>query len=151
MWQLTWMLSFLPDWVWTLLLICGIVAFVAARFFPQFPLKISGIVAIIISVWFLGAASNEAKWEARVKELEAKVAEAQTASTSTTKEVEVKVVEKTKVVREKGKDIIKYIDNEIVKKEEIIKYVESCPVPKDIIDAHNAAAMMNKAVEGEKK
>ena len=57
---------------------------------------------------------------------------------------------KTKVVKEKGRDIIQYIDREIVKKEEIVKFVENCPIPKDIIDAHNAAATLNKATEVKK-
>jgi hypothetical protein len=38
-----------------------------------------------------------------------------------------------------------------VRIEEVIKYIEKCPVPKEIIDAHNAAALMNKAAEGGKK
>ena len=49
------------------------------------------------------------------------------------------------------KYITKYIDKEIIKKEEIIKYIEQCPVPKDIIDIHNQAVDMNKAADGAKK
>jgi hypothetical protein len=66
------------------------------------------------------------------------------------------------VIQGKSQDIIKYIDRwntkevivegpERIKREEIIKYVETCPVPAAIIDAHNAAATMNKAAEGAKK
>ena len=61
-----------------------------------------------------------------------------------------KIVRKDKIIKQKGDDIIKYIDREIVKKEEVIKYIENCPVPKDIIDAHNAAATLNKAAEAKK-
>ena len=52
------------------------------------------------------------------------------------------------MVKEKGKDIIQYIDREVVKNNDVIKYVENCPVPKEIVDAHNQAAKMN---QGEKK
>ena len=48
-------------------------------------------------------------------------------------------------------DIIKYIDREIVKKEEVVKFVENCPIPKDIVDQHNAAARLNKMIEEGKK
>ena len=151
MWQITWMFSFLPEWFWTLLLICGVVAFVAARFFPQFPLKIGGIAAIIISVWFLGAASNEAKWEARVKELEAKVAAAEIVSKQDNVVIQEKIVKQKEFIKGKTEYITRYIDKEIIKQEEVIKYVERCPIPQSIIDAHNAAALMNKAAEELKK
>jgi hypothetical protein len=74
-----------------------------------------------------------------------------------------KIVEKTKVIREKGKDIIKYVDRwntkEIIKEvegperirtEEVIKYIENCPVPKEFIDLHNQATELNKAAEAKK-
>ena len=141
MWQITWMFSFLPDWFWTLLLICGIVAFLAARFFPQFPLKIGGITAIIISVWFLGAASNEAKWEAKVKEVEAKVAAAEIKSQQATVKIVTKTVKQLELVRTRGDDIINYVDREVVKDREVIKFVENCPIPSIIVNTHNAAAL----------
>lgn len=153
MWQLTWMLSFLPDWFWTLLLIGSIAAVLLSRFFLAYklPMKIAGAIGLVLSVWMLGAASNEAKWEARVKELEAKLLVAEEESKKVNTVVVEKVVTQTKVVQGKAKTIIEYVDREIVKDKEIIKYVEMCPVPQPIIDAHNAAAVLNKAAEGVKK
>ena len=82
----------------------------------------------------------------------------------TNENIKTEVVEKTKVIKEKGDTIVKYIDRykdrevlkevpgpERVRVEEIIKYVETCPVPKEFIDAHNDAARLNKKPEGEKK
>ena len=153
MWQLTWILSFLPDWFWTLLLIGSVASVLLARFFLAYklPMKLAGAIGVVLSVWMLGAASNEAKWEARVKELEEKLLVAEQASKQINTEVVEKVVTKTKVVQSKAKTIIEYVDREIVKDKEIIKYVEMCPVPTAIIDAHNAAATLNKAAEGPKK
>jgi glucan phosphoethanolaminetransferase (alkaline phosphatase superfamily) len=159
MWQLTWMLSFLPDWFWTLLLFVGILGLLAAwvlKFIPfvstyKLPIKVGSILSIILSVWFLGAAANEEKWQARVKEMEDKVAAAEAQSAAVNKTVEIKVVEKTKVVQGKSQKIIEYIDREVVKDKEIVKYIENCPVPPAIIDVHNQAATMNKAAEGDKK
>jgi hypothetical protein len=98
----------------------------------------------------LGAASNEEKWQERVKELEGKLAIAENKSKEENVKIEEKVVTKTKVIKEKGEDIIKFIDREVLKNNEIIKYVENCPVPKDIIEIHNSAVRMNRT-EGEKK
>jgi hypothetical protein len=153
MWQLTWILSLLPDWFWTVLLVVSIATVLLSRFFLAYklPMKIVGSICLVLSVWMLGAASNEAKWEARVKELEEKLLVAEQASKQINTEVVEKVVTKTKVVQSKAKTIIEYVDREIVKDKEIIKYVEMCPVPTAIIDAHNAAATLNKAAEGPKK
>lgn len=153
MWQLTWMLGLLPDWFWTVLLIVSIATVLLSRFFSAYklPMKIVGSICLVLSVWMLGAASNEAKWEAKVKELEAKLLVAEEESKKINTVVVEKVVTQTKVVQNKAKTIIEYVDREIVKDKEIIKYVEMCPVPAAIIDAHNAAAVLNKAAEGVKK
>ena len=153
MWQITWMLSFLPNWFWILFLIAGIVGVILSRFLTPYklPLTLGGAFAVVLSVWMLGAASNEEKWQAKVKELEDKIAQGQVAAAATNRAVEVQVVEKTKLIQGKTQTRIEYIDREIVKKEEVIKFVENCPIPKVIIDEHNAAAITNKAAEGEKK
>lgn len=158
MWQFQWMLSLVPDWIWTTLLVCSVSGLAAAAvlkrvaFISQyrFPIQVVSFVCLIASVWFLGAASTNEVWEAKIKDAEAKVKLAEEQSTTKNVEVQEKIVEKTKVVREKGKDIIKYVDREVIKKEEIVKYIEQCPVPKEIIDIHNQAAEMNKAAEGKK-
>lgn len=158
MWQFQWMLSLVPDWIWTTLLVSSIVGLAAAAvlkrvtFISQyrFPIQLASIVGLVLSIWFLGVASADAVWEAKIKDLEEKVRLAEEQATTKNVEIQEKVVEKTKVVREKGKDIIKYVDREVIKKEEIVKYIEQCPVPKEIIDIHNQAAEMNKAAEGKK-
>jgi len=149
MWQITWMLSFLPDWFWTLLFFASVGAIGLSYILKPYklPLQIGGAIALIISIWFLGAASNEEKWQVRVKELEAKLAVAEEKSKEENVRIEEKVVTKTKMVKQKGEEIIKYID----RNNEIIKFVEQCPLPKEAIEIHNAAAQMNKAVTGDKK
>lgn len=164
MWQLTWILSFFPDWFWTVLLIGSISAVLLSRFFLTYklPIKIAGSIGLILSVWMLGAASNEAKWEAKVKELEAKLLVAEEESKKINTEIVEKVVTKTKVVQSKSQDIIKYIDRwntkevivegpERIKREEVVKFIEMCPIPAAVIEAHDAAATLNKATEGPKK
>lgn len=158
MWQITWILSLLPDWVWPALLIIGVLALLAAwvlGFVPfvknyRLPIQVGGIIATVVAVWFLGAASNEEKWQAKIKEMEEKVKLAEEQATNKNIEIQEKIVTKTKIVKEKGKDIVQYIDREIVKKEEIVKYIEQCPVPKEIIDLHNQATELNKAAEVKK-
>jgi hypothetical protein len=121
--------------------VLGFIPFIKAY---KLAIQIIGILLLVFGVYLEGGLADYKEWELRVKEMEAKVAQAEAKSANTNVEIQEKVVEKTKVIREKGREIIKYIDKEIVKKEEVIKYVENCPVPKDIIDLHNQAAELNK-------
>lgn len=156
--QIIWMLSLIPDWFWTLVLISGIVGTLATwvlKFIPfvsnyRLPIQVASIIALIVGVYFQGVIANEEKWKNEIAEMQKKVDEANAQSALTTRAIETKVEVQTKVIREKGKNIIQYVDREVVKKEEIIKYIEQCPVPKEIIDIHNAATEMNKAAEVKK-
>lgn len=156
--QIIWILSFIPDWVWTLVLIFGILGTLAAwilKFIPfvstyRLPIQVASIIALVAGVYFQGVIANEAKWQDKIAELQKKVNEAEVKSKETNVVVQEKIVTKTKIIKENGKDIISYIDREIVKKEEIIKYIEQCPVPKEIIDLHNRAAELNNTGEGKK-
>lgn len=158
MWQFQWMLSLVPDWFWTTLLVASIVGLASAAILKRvifvsqyrFPIQLASIIGLVFSIWFLGAASADAVWEAKVKDLEAKVKLAEEQSTTKNVEIQEKIVTKTKVIKEKGKTQIEYVDRVITQDKEVIKYIEQCPVPKAIIDAHNAAAEMNKAAEGKK-
>lgn len=148
MWQITWMLSLLPDWFWTLVLIAGVLAVLAAwvlKFIPfvstyRLPIQVGGILALLVGVYFQGVIANEEKWQAKVKELEEKVAKAEAQSKETNVKVEEKIVFKDRIVKEKAKTQIEYIDREIVKREEVVKFVEQCPIPQVILDEHNKAA-----------
>ena len=51
-----------------------------------------------------------------------------------------KVVTKTKVVKEKGQEVTKYVDREIVKYDVKFAPGGECEIPKEFIKAHNEAA-----------
>lgn len=154
-----WIISFLPEWVFHLTLTIGILGTITGFVLGFIPLvktykiaiQVVSLLILSLGLYLEGGLADYKEWEAKVKELEAKIAVAEEKSKAVNVEVQEKVITQTKVVREKGKDIIKYIDRDVIKKEEIIKYVEQCPVPKEIIDLHNQAAILNKAAEGDKK
>lgn len=154
-----WIINFFPSWFATLLWTAGVGLMIAGVFLKSIPLvknynlpvKLGGAALFVVGIFLAGVYANEQKWLDRVKELEAKVKVAEEKSAATNVEIQDRVVTKTKIVKEKGDEVIKYVDNVIVKKEEIIKYIERCPVPKDIVDAHNAAAVLNKSAESVKK
>lgn len=153
-----WILKWIPDFIFYAIFLLGISGVFASyflKFIPfvymyRIPIQLVSIVAIIFGTYMAGAIANEESWLAKVRELEAKVALAEEQAKTKNVEIQEKIVTKTQVVKEKGDDIIKYVDREVVKKEEIVKYIENCPVPKDIIDLHNAAATLNKIVQEKK-
>ena len=160
--QIAWMLNLIPDamlnWVYWLIIAAGITGVLAGWLGKWIPfygnyvkiLQPVGIVLLVLGVWLRGGYDTEMAWRAKVAEAEARVAAAEQKSQETNTVIEQKIVEKTKVIKGKTEYITQYLDREVVKKEEIIKYIEQCPVPKEIIDIHNQAAEMNKAAEGKK-
>lgn len=136
--------------------ILGIIVGFVLGFIPfvkpyKLAIQVISILLLVFGVYLEGGLADQKEWELKVAEMKAKLAEAETKSSEKNVEIQEKIVEKTKVVREKGRDIIRYVDKEVVKNQEVVKYIENCPVPKEIIDLHNQAATLNKAAEGEKK
>jgi len=82
----------------------------------------------------IGAISNNDAWLARVKDLEVKVAEAEAKSATLNSEIAEKTVTKTQVIKQRGQDIIKYVDREV------IKFDANCVIPKEFVFTHNQAA-----------
>lgn len=145
-----WIISFLPEWVFHLIFSIGLIGVIAGFFLGFIPfvrqyklsIQIVGLLTLVLGVYLEGGLADYKEWEAKVKEIEAKLAVAEEKAKNTNVQIQEKVVEKTKVIREKGKDIVKYIDREVVKDNEVIKYVEICPsIPASIIEQHNKAAV----------
>ena len=64
-----------------------------------------------------GGISYKEKLELDVAKLEVKLAEAEAKSEKTNVQIVTKVLKDTKIIREKGDDVIKYIETEVVKYE----------------------------------
>lgn len=161
--QIQWMLGLIPDavlnWAYWAIIIAGLTGVLAGwlgRWIPFYGnyvkvLQPVGIVLLVLGVWLRGGYDVEMAHRDRVAEMQKKVDEAQALSAAANRMTAEKVETTVKVVKGKTEYITRYLDREVVKKEEIIKYIEQCPVPKEIIDVHNQAAEMNKAAEGVKK
>jgi hypothetical protein len=108
------------------------------------PIRIFGFVLLCFGIFFEGGLYMNQQWTAKVKEMEEKIAIAEAKS----KEVNVKVVEKFIVkqntIREKGDEVIKYIDREIVKYDVKFAPGGQCEIPKEFVEAVNKAAKDGK-------
>lgn len=144
-----WIISILPEIAIHIIFGIGvlgtIIGFVLG-FIPfvktyKLAIQISSIVILVFGVYLEGGLADNKEWQLKVAEMEAKMAKLEAESGKKNVEIQEKVVEKIKVVRQKGQDIIKYIDREVVKNEEVVKYIEHCPnIPLSIIEEHNKAA-----------
>lgn len=144
-----WILSILPESAIHIIFgigVLGVIAGFVLGFIPfirayKLAIQVCSILLLVFGVYLEGGLADYKEWELKVKEMEVKVAQAEAKGAEKNVEIQEKIVEKTKVVREKGRDIIKYIDREVVKDNEVIKYVEQCPnVPATVIEQMNKAA-----------
>jgi hypothetical protein len=171
----TFLLEFIPDLVWVLLFFIGVTMMIAGQFLRgvpmvmqyRLPIMFVGFFVLMLSTWAMGAAANEAKWQARLKEVEEQVKQQEVKAEELNQQLEKEVAEKKALAEKKNKvivnEIVKWQTKEVLKEvkvegpervriQEVIKYIESCPVPKEMLDIHNNATI--PAVEkskGEKK
>jgi len=139
-----WILKWLPDWIFYAILFLGIIGYTATyllKFIPipaiymyKTPIQLVSIALIVFGVFMAGAIHNEEAWLARVREMEAKVAAAEVKAAEENVKIVEKIATKTQVIKEKGDTIVKYVDREVV------KYDNICVIPKEFVKAHNDAA-----------
>ena len=142
MFMLEWLFNLLPSWFWNGIIILGIALMVASwflKFFPgisiyKTPAAILGVLVTVLGVYHLGGSENEARWQEKMKVIQARIDEAEAAAKKQNVIIVTKYVNRTKTIKEKGDTINNYIDREVV------KYDANCPVPASVVKAHNAAA-----------
>ena len=143
-----WILSYLPDFVTHIIFSLGvtgtIVGFVLG-FIPgikpyQLSIQVISLLILSFGLYLEGGLAEQAIWQAKVKELEVKIAEGEVKSEKITTEVVTKILTKKQIIKEKGDEIVQYIDREI------IKYNNTCPIPEEVIKSHNAAAKNDTSI-----
>lgn len=166
---LFWLIELMPNIFWSILLVFGLVLLLIAQLTKLLPstvafkiplliqyrlaLSIIGIVLVLITTCVLGMLSNEAKWQQRMKAAEEQIKVQEQASAELNTKLEQEVQQNKQLQQQKNRVIIKEIDRwntkevlkevtgpERVRVEEVVKYIENCPVPKELLDLHNNAA-----------
>ena len=143
-----WILQWLPNWIFYGIFFAGLLGLLATyvmKFIPfvyvyRTPIQAISVLAIAIGTYMSGAISNEEAWQARVKEIEAKVAAAEIESQKENVKIVEKIVKKTEYITRKGQDIIQYVDREVVKYDTKFAPSGVCELPNEFIKAINNAA-----------
>ena len=139
-----WILSWLPNWIFYGMVLIGVIGFAATYLFKYIPvpfiymyrkpIQIGSMLAIIFGTFMSGAIYDNEAWEARVKEMEAKVAKAEQQSKEANTVIESKVEKAKEKIVQKQIVVKQYIDREVV------KYDNTCVIPKEFVEVHNKAA-----------
>lgn len=141
-----WILDWLPSWIFTLITLVSLGAFLLTEFFNAIPfvamylktIRIASIVGLVLGLYMMGGAANQEKWEARVKELEQKVALSEEKSKTANAQLETAIKDKKKAIH----------DKQIVVQEKIVMVKEKidaeCKVPQEAIELLNEAAEFTK-------
>lgn len=146
MWQLAVLWSLVPDWLITVLvnglIVAGLVGISAswiARWVPYFnmyrgPIQLVGIVCLVFGVYFKGGADVERAWRERVKDLEARVAQAEQQSQEANKKLSDQLAQNKKLTQE-----VKNA-NQAAIRANAEKINSECRVPDVAISLHNSAS-----------
>ena len=143
-----WILSFLPEWAFHLLLIAGVLGTIAGFVLGMvpvikqyiIPIRVISLIVLSLALYLEGGLADNKEWELRVKEMEAKVAQAEAMASKENVKIVEKVVKKTEYITRRGQDVIQYVDREIVKHDTKFAPGGICEIPKEFIIAHNKAA-----------
>lgn len=143
-----WLLYLLPSWYTHAVPILGLALILVSMFLKvvpfistyYIPLRIIGLVTLLFGIFFEGVMYSGKDLHEKIKELEAKVAAAEAKSAVVNTKIVEKIVTKQKIVKERGADIIRYVDKEIIKYDVKFAPGGQCEIPKEFITIHNKAA-----------
>lgn len=143
--EITWLLSFLPNWLWALVLIVGLLGLLASwilKFVPfvvtyRLPIQVVSIILLLSGVYFQGVIANETIHQQEIQKLRDKIEQQNKEAKNLTDEIN---------------KLRSQFDNEIIKKgNKIISNIDRL-VNGKLQDVVNSVATENKlSVEERKK
>ena len=141
-----WILNWLPDFVFHLMLLIGVLAIGASfvlSFIPfvaqyKLPIQVAGIILTVVAVWYEGGIAKDAEYRARIAAMELKISRAETqaaeANTRLTEQI-LKEQARIKDLTETNKKRLKELADQLN---------QQCSVNQDVINVLNDAARNRK-------
>lgn len=137
-----WIIDWLPAIVLHLIALAGlagvVVSFLLGGLIPaQYKLvaQVGSVIVLAFGLYLEGGLSNEDKWQAKVKEMEAEIAKVEKAGAEASVKVVTKYVDRVQIVKEKGDVLIQKVPEYISKDSDA-----KCVVPNGFVVLHDAAA-----------
>jgi len=137
-----WIVELLPDWVFHLILLAGIVGTTAGFVLGMIPvikqyiipIRVISIILVVFGLFLEGALFDNQTWILRVKEVEAKLAIAEAESAKANNKITEKSNNQNNKQKEKTVIVKQYIDREVK------RYDNQCVIPNEFVKAHNDSA-----------
>ena len=145
--QLVWMFSLVPDSIFVMLtyaiFAAGLLLYIASKMVQWIPImaqyrvpaELVGVVCLCAGAYFFGWRGNEEHWLAKIKELEQKVAIAESRSREVNTVIETKIVTKIKVIKETV-----YANKEIIREVAGAQLDSQCTLPQSSVVLLNSAS-----------
>lgn len=142
-----WLLTLLPDslmyYIVLAIFALGVAGYLLGSFGGVIPVlkphanivKIVSIALMLLGIYFYGGYSTEITWRERVAELQAEIDKKDHSSALATKDIVIKYIKKTEVIKEKGDVIIKEVPKYITEKSDA-----ECTIPQSYIVLHDSAS-----------
>lgn len=138
------MLNFFPSLVIHLILLSGVLLFLASSFLAMIPFinqykipgQILGAILAAIGLFYEGGLSYKEKMDKEFANMKIQMEKFKGLSESQNVTIEHLLNKKIDVIHDKGNTIIKYLETDGR------KYDKACTIPQEIIDAHNRAATL---------
>lgn len=137
-----WLLNWLPDWVFHLILLTGVLGLVASfvlKFIPfvdqyRIPIQVAAILLTILGVWYEGGIAKDREYRERIAALELKVSRAETAAA----EANTRLVESLAKKDQEIKDAT--TANQQRLRDLAVQLNKNCTVNQGVVDILNNAA-----------
>lgn len=140
-----WIFTFAPDWVTHLIFglgVFGIILGFLLGFIPfikpyKLAIQVISMILFAFGVYLEGGLADYKEWEFKANELKAKISKMETDMANADVKVVEKIVVQKQVIREKGRDIIRYVENEVVRYDDKFARGQQCELPQEFYKAYN--------------
>ena len=141
-----WLLNWLPNWVFHLILLVGVLGLVASfvlKFIPfvdqyRIPIQVAAILLTILGVWYEGGIAKDREYQERIAALELKVSRAETAAA----EANTRLVESLAKKDQEIKEVT--TANQQRLRDLAAQLNKTCTVNQDVVNILNNAARNRK-------
>lgn len=137
-----WILSWLPDFVFHIVFVLGVLALVAGYFLDNIPfigtnaktIQVAGILLTVVGVWFEGGISRDQYYREKIAELKEKIAQSEVQSA----EANTKLAEQLAKNQQLTRDITSANKQRMTQQAQQLN--SQCTINQNVIDIINDAA-----------
>lgn len=138
-----WALNILPDWVFHIMLLIGVLGTVSGWILKKFPtvslyalpIQVVGILLLIVSVWYEGGIAKDNEYRLKEATLEAKVKDAEARASDINANIQYVFIGRVETVKD-----VQYVIKEKIR-EVAPKIDQNCKVDPAAIELLNDAAL----------